>query len=140
MLILMPEERSLPISPRNVAKAKGALRNHIAWCPPPQSVAQGAAVNNLIHPARFAGSLAITVGALYLLCALLSAIAPDVWTAALGLVAHGVNMLGSAQQPEPAGLLHALAGALVVMVCGASGGLLFAWIHNFSQRSYTVAA
>lgn len=140
MLISMPEERSLPVPTRNVANARGALPSRMAWCPRPPSMIAATSVSNRIHPARLGLSLAVTLGVLYLLCALLSAVAPAAWATALGVVAHGLNMVASAQQLAPAGPLHVLAGALVIMGCSAFAGLLFAWIQNFSHRDKGLAA
>ena len=90
---------------------------------------------NRINPATNGLSLAITVGLLYLLCALMVAIAPGSLSAALGLVAHGVNVGSLTQQVAPISLSAVLVGLLAVMAYSFIAGLLFGLVNNIGQRS-----
>ena len=90
---------------------------------------------NRINPARLGISLAITVGLLYLLCALMVAIAPGSLSAALGLVAHGINIAPLTQLVAPISLSAALVGLLAVMAYSFIAGLLFGLVNNAGQRS-----
>ncbi|MEO6624679.1 MAG: DUF5676 family membrane protein [Burkholderiaceae bacterium] len=75
-------------------------------------------------------SLAITVGLLYLLCALTVAIAPGALSAALGLVVHGLNLAPLTQQIPPISLPALLVGLLAIMAYSFLAGLLFGLVNN----------
>ena len=89
---------------------------------------------NRINPARTGLSLAITVGLLYVLCALAVAIAPGSLSAALGLVAHGLNIAPLTQSVAPISLSAVLVGLLALMVYSFIAGLLFGLANNIGQR------
>lgn len=90
---------------------------------------------NRPNPVSTGLTLAITVGLLYLLCALVVAIAPEALMAALGLVAHGLNLAPLMQQVAPISLPAVLVGLLALMVYGFIAGLLFGLVNNVFSRS-----
>lgn len=90
---------------------------------------------NSLNPVRTGLSLAITVGLLYVLCALVVAIAPDALSAALGLVAHGLNIAPLIVQAAPVSLRAVLFGLLALMTYSFIAGLLFGVVNNQLARS-----
>lgn len=90
---------------------------------------------NRLNPVTTGLSLAITVGLLYLLCALVVAFAPGALMAALGLVAHGLNLAPLTQQVAPISLPAVLVGLLALMAYSFIAGLLFGLVHNAFARS-----
>jgi len=90
---------------------------------------------NRLNPAATGLSLAITVGLLYLLCALVVAFAPDALMAALGLVAHGLNLAPLMQQVAPISPTAVLVGLLAIMAYSFVAGLLFGLVNNMLGQS-----
>ena len=90
---------------------------------------------NRLNPITIGLSLAITVGLLYLLCALAVAFAPGALMGALGLVAHGLNLAPLMQQVAPITLPAVLVGLLALMAYSFIGGLLFGLVNNALARS-----
>ena len=90
---------------------------------------------NRLNPITIGLSLAITVGLLYLLCALAVAFAPGALMAALSLVAHGLNLAPLMQQVAPITLPAVLVGLLALMAYSFIGGLLFGLVNNALARS-----
>ena len=91
---------------------------------------------NRLNPAATGLSLAITVGLLYLLCALVAAIAPGALSAAFGLVVHSVNIAPLTQQVPPVRLPIVLMGLLVIMTYSFIAGSLFAVVNNVLARGW----
>ena len=87
-----------------------------------------------INPAKLGLSLAVTVGLLYLLCALAVAIAPGSLAAALGLVTHGLNIAPLTQSVAPISLSAVLGGLLALTAYGFIAGLLFGLVNNIGHR------
>jgi len=90
---------------------------------------------NRLNPITTGLSLAVTAGLLYLLCALAVAFAPGALMAALGLVAHGLNLAPLTQQVAPMSLSAVLVGLLALMAYGFIAGLLFGLVDNAFSRS-----
>ncbi|MER2165919.1 MULTISPECIES: DUF5676 family membrane protein [Stenotrophomonas] len=90
---------------------------------------------NRLNPITTGLSLAITVGLLYLMCALVVAFAPGAFMAALGLVAHSLNLAPLMQQVAPMSLTAVLVGLLVIMAYSFIAGLLFGLVNNAFARS-----
>ena len=90
---------------------------------------------NRLNPVISGLSLAITVGLLYLLCALAVVIAPGALSAAFGLVVHGLNLAPLMQQIPPISLPAVLIGLLAIMAYSFIAGLLFGWVNNIFARS-----
>ena len=90
---------------------------------------------NRLNPVATGLSLAITVGLLYLLCALMVALAPGALSTALGLVTHGLNIAPLTQQVAPISLPAVLLGLLATMAYSFIAGLLFALVNNVLTRS-----
>ena len=78
--------------------------------------------------------LSLTIGALYLLCAIAVAIAPDILSSALGLVTHGLNLAPLAQSVAPMTLTDLLVGLLVLMAYSFVAGAIYAVSHNLLRR------
>ncbi len=79
--------------------------------------------------------LSLTIGVLYLLCAIAVAIAPDILSSALGLVTHGLNLAPLAQSVAPMTLTDLLVGLLVLMAYSFVAGAIYAVIHNLLRRT-----
>lgn len=92
-----------------------------------------------LNPITTGLSLAITVGLLYLLCALVVTFAADAFMAALGLVAHGLNLAALTQQVAPIRLTAVLGGLLALMVYSFVAGLLFGFVNNAFARAKGIA-
>jgi len=90
---------------------------------------------NRLNPVAIGLSLAITVGLLYLLCALVVAVAPGALSAAIGLVVHGLNLAPLTQQVPPVSPTAVLVGLLAIMVYSFVAGLLFGVVNNVLARS-----
>lgn len=90
---------------------------------------------NRLNPVATGLSLAITVGLLYLLCALTVAIAPGALSTTLGLVVHGLNSVPLTQQVPPTSLPAVLVGLLAIMAYSFIAGLLFGLVDNVLARS-----
>lgn len=88
-----------------------------------------------LNPTATGLSLSITVGLLYLLCALVVAFAPGALMAALGLVAHGLNLAPLTQQVAPISSAAVLLGLLAIMAYSFIAGLLFGLVNNMLGRS-----
>lgn len=88
-----------------------------------------------LNPVVSGLTLAITVGLLYLLCALTVAIAPGALSAGLGLVVHGLNLAPLTQQVPPTSLPAVLAGLLAIMAYSFIAGLLFGLVNNVLARN-----
>lgn len=90
---------------------------------------------NRLSPAATGLSVAITVGLLYLLCALMVVIAPGALSVAFGLVVHGLNIVPLTQQVPPISLPAVLVGLLAILVYSFIAGLLFGLVNNLLARS-----
>lgn len=90
---------------------------------------------NRLNPVFTGLSLAITVGVLYLLCALVVALAPGALMTALGVVAHGLNLTPLTQQVVPISLPAVLVGLLAMMAYSFLAGLLFGGVNNLLAHS-----
>lgn len=75
------------------------------------------------------------MGLLYLVCALVVAIAPGALSAALGLIVHGLNILPLTQQVPPISLTAVLMGLLAIMAYSFVAGLLFGVVNNLLAPS-----
>lgn len=90
---------------------------------------------NRLNPVSTGLALAITVGLLYLLCALMVAMAPGALPAALGLVVHGLNLAPLTQQVPSVSLPAVLTGLLAIMAYSFIAGLLFGLVNNVLARN-----
>lgn len=89
---------------------------------------------NRLNPVTTGLSLAITIGLLYLLCALIVAVAPGPSMALLGMMAHGLNIAPLTQQVPPMTLAGLLISLLFIMAYSFLAGLLFCWTSNALTR------
>jgi hypothetical protein len=90
---------------------------------------------NRLNPVAIGLSLAITVGLLFVLCALAVAIAPGALVVGLTLVTHGLNLTPLTRQVAPLTLSSVLVGLLAVMAVSFVTGLLFALVSNLLTKS-----
>ena len=90
---------------------------------------------NRLNPVATGLSLAITVGLLYLLCALMVALAPGALSTALDLVTHGLNIAPLTQQVAPISLPALLLGLFAILGYSFIAGLLFGLVNNMLARS-----
>lgn len=133
MLNLMPQPRPVhPLEYRNGLRQIHSTHHATPVRLPPEA---GAFVIRRVNPARLGLSLALTAGLLYLLCALMVALAPGAFSAVLGLVAHGLNIAPLTQLVAPISLPAVLVGLLVLMAYSFIAGLLFGLVNNIGQRS-----
>jgi hypothetical protein len=79
--------------------------------------------------------LSLTIGVLYLLCAILVAIAPNILQSALALVTHGLNLAPLAQNVAPMTLPGVLLGLVALMAYSFLAGAIYAVIHNLLRRA-----
>lgn len=85
-------------------------------------------------PAATGLSLAITLGLLYVACALVVAIAPGALSAGFGLVVHSLDLAPLMRQVPPMRLSIVLMGLVVIMAYGFVAGLLFGLVSNAVAR------
>ncbi len=82
-----------------------------------------------LNKSKFALAAAGTLGVLYLICALVVAVAPNVGLTLLNWLTHLVNL-------QAATLTWGtfLAGLVEILISAYIAGWIFAWIHNWSAK------
>ena len=86
---------------------------------------------------RYGAALSITVGLLYVACAVLAMLVPDAIPRALGVVVHGLN-IAAISGPAPATTVAVVAAGLVyVLLYTFLAGWLFGAVRNALARAAT---
>lgn len=88
---------------------------------------------NKVKPFNVGASLAGTVVVLYLLCALVVALAPGAAESVLRMVAHSANV-DVVFQPERIDFVNVLGGTVAVAIYFFVIGAVFGWIYNLFGR------
>ncbi len=83
-----------------------------------------------LSPLGYGVALAITVGILYLSCAVVSMIAPAALADAIDVVAHGVNISPLTDNVAPVKLGDVIIGLLYIGCYSFVAGVLFGAIRN----------
>lgn len=86
------------------------------------------------RPLSYALSLAVTVGMLYLACAVVVALVPGALAAALGLVLHGLNLSFSAAAVEGMTWSRVLLGTLALAAYAFIAGGAFGFVRDGIER------
>lgn len=86
------------------------------------------------RPLSYALTLAMTVGVLYLACAVVVALVPGALAAALGLVLHGLNLSFSAAAVEGMTWSRVLFGTLALGAYAFIAGGVFGFVRDRIER------
>jgi hypothetical protein len=86
---------------------------------------------------RYGATLSITVGLLYLACALVAMAVPDALARAVTVVVHGLNIGGMTGPIPPTTFGAALLGLVYVAVYAFVAGWLFGAVRNTMARAAT---
>lgn len=83
-----------------------------------------------LSPLGYGAALAITVGILYLACAIVSMMAPGALADAIEAVAHGINIRPLTDNVAPVKLGDVIIGLIYVACYSFVAGVLFGAIRN----------
>lgn len=83
-----------------------------------------------LSPLRYGAALAITIGILYIACAVVSMVAPAALAAALDVVAHGINIGPRTTNVAPVTLGEVIVGLVYIVCYSFVAGVLFGTVRN----------